>query len=113
MVSARWGRRADRPRSWARAMIATTGKPRSIKDLPRAVKVLAENTMNDPRPYRLVHERKARLQSTAFAARSETGPLKRPDTRTTLLNRRSHTQSATRSSPPTDAATFSRSAGTL
>jgi predicted DNA-binding transcriptional regulator AlpA len=57
MVSARWGRHAIRPRSWARDMIATTGKPRSIKDLHRAVKVVAENTMNDPRPYRLVHER--------------------------------------------------------
>jgi predicted DNA-binding transcriptional regulator AlpA len=52
MVSARWGRHAIRPRSWARDMIATTGKPRSIKDLHRAVKVVAEN-----RPYRLVHER--------------------------------------------------------
>jgi hypothetical protein len=50
MVSARWGRHAIRPRSWARDMIATTGKPRSIKDLHRAVKVVAENTMNDPPP---------------------------------------------------------------
>ena len=57
-------------------------KPRSIKDLHRAVKVVAENTMNDLRPYRLVRERDlptyAGLKRTQIAELIKRGEFPRP-----------------------------------